>query len=230
MRPSALALILEDDPAELATLMNAVREVPLEPLVAISPSRALHRLRYNRPVLAIVDPDIGAVPAHQAPVDDLLRRLFEERGGCFVLVYSVGADQIPERKRIEGIHPFAAFVAKQDGPRALVNRINRMLLGARFADLAVRGGLTTHEPTGEVFKHSVGVSLVLGAALGQQVVLQSSEAKAARRMRDWLQRIGSPVELADLGRRRYTLKRVRPADRAGIAGAVLCRAPVGGMG
>jgi hypothetical protein len=61
----------------------------------------------------------------------------------------------------------------------LIDRIRRMM-GVHFGDLHVRRGLTMHEPTGEVFLHSVGVSLVLGAALGQEVVLQDTEAKAAK--------------------------------------------------
>lgn len=204
MRAPAQALVLEDDPGQIDPVVQAMREVQLEPLPANSPDRALQRLRYNNPVLAVVDLDMSMAPASRATVEDLLLRLYEEHGGCFVLVYSVRADEILERKRIEAIHPFATFVSKQDGQRALVERIYRMM-GVRFADLVVRRGLTTHEPSGEVFVHSVGVSLVLGAALGQEVVLQDTEAKAARRMRDWLGRVGSPVQLVDLGRRCYTL-------------------------
>jgi hypothetical protein len=181
-----------------------MREVQLEPLPAISPDRALTRLKYNNPVLAVLDLDMSMAPSSKATVEDLLLQLYEGHGGCFVVVYSVRSDEILERKRVEAIHPFAMFVSKQDGTGALVDRIRRMM-GVRFADLVVRRGLTTHEPSGEVFIHSVGVSLVLGAALGQEVVLQDTEAKAARRMREWLERVGSPVQLVDLGRRSYTL-------------------------
>lgn len=66
--------------------------------------------------------------------------------------------------------------------------------------------MTVHKPTGEVLLHSVGVSLELGAALGQAVVLQYTEAEAAHQMRAWLERIGSPVHLVDLGRRCYALR------------------------
>ncbi len=204
VRAPAQALVLEDDPAQLDPIVATMREVQLEPLTAISPDRALQRLRYNKPVLAVVDLDMSMAPDSKATVEDLLLQLYEQHGGCFVFVYSVRSDEILERKRVEALHPFATFVSKQDGARALVDRIRRMM-GVRFADLVVRRGLTTHEPTGEVFMHSVGVSLVIGAVLGQEVVLQDTEAKAARRMRDWLQRVGSCVQMVDLGHRCYTL-------------------------
>ncbi|HZU15805.1 MAG TPA: hypothetical protein VFD01_04240 [Candidatus Dormibacteraeota bacterium] len=204
MRAPAQALILEDDPEQLDRIAAAMRAVHLEPIRTVSPDRALRLLRYNHPVLAVLDLDMSMAPDSAATVEDLLRHLFERHGGCFVLVYSVMADEIRERKRIEAVHPFATFVSKHDGLEPLLDRIRRMM-GVRFGDLHVRRGLTVHEPTGQVFLHSVGVSLVLGAALGQEVVLQDTEAKAARRMRAWLQRVGSEVRLVDLGRRCYAL-------------------------
>ena len=213
MRAPAQALILEDDPEQLDRVAAAMREVQLEPIPTISPDRALRRLKYNHPVLAVVDLDMSMAPDSEAGVEDLLAHLYDQHGGCFVIVYSVIADEILERKRIEAIHPFAMFVSKHDGTEALIDRIRRMM-GVRFGDLHVRRGLTVHEPTGEVFLHSVGVSLVLGAALGQEVVLQDTEAKAARRMRAWLERLGSPIQLVDLGRRCYALHMAEDAPSA----------------
>ena len=204
MRAPAQALILEDDPEQMEPIVAAMQEVQLEPLPSISPDRALARLKYNNPVLAVLDLDMSMAPDSNAGVDDVLLHLYDQHGGCFVIVYSVRADEILERKRIEAIHPFAMFVSKHDGIAALVDRIRRMM-GVRFGDLIVRRGLTMHEPSGAVFVHSVGVSLVLGAALGQEVVLQETEAKAARRMRAWLEGVGSPVQLVDLGHRCYAL-------------------------
>jgi DNA-binding NarL/FixJ family response regulator len=199
-----LALVLEDDLNQIEPILETMREVHLEPLAANSPDRAFQRLRYNNPVLAVVDLDMSRAPRSRATVEQVLERLHEHHGGCFVVVYSVRSDEILERKRIEAIHPFAMFVSKEDGATALVQRIRRMM-GVQFADLVVRRGLVTHEPSGETFLHSVGVSLVLGASLAQEVVLNDSEAKAARRMREWLEKVGSPVEVVDLGRRCYTL-------------------------
>jgi hypothetical protein len=204
VRAPAQALILEDDPEQLERVVATMREVQLEPIPTNSPDRALRRLKYNNPVLAVLDLDMSMAPDSEAGVEDVLAHLYGHHGGCFVLIYPVLADEILERKRIEGVHPFAMFVSKHDGPAALVDRIRRMM-GVRFGDLHVRRGLTVHEPTGEVFLHSVGVSLVLGAAMGQAVVLDDTQAKAARRMRAWLERLGSPVQLVDLGRRCYAL-------------------------
>jgi hypothetical protein len=208
-RAPAQALILEDDPRQLDLIVAAMREVHVEPLIAISPDRALQRLTYDKPVLAVLDLDMSMAPDSQATIEDLLLLLYEQHGGCLVIVYSVRSDEIPERKRIEALHPFAIFVSKHDGARALVDRIRRMM-GVRFGDLMARRGLTRHEPTGNVFVHPIGVSLVTEAALGRGVKLSAPQAKAARRMWDWLERVGSCVEMVDLGHRCYMLLAPRP--------------------
>jgi hypothetical protein len=213
MRSPLQALIVEADPGEFDLLVDAVRRLHLEPLPAVSPEHAVQRLRYNNPILAVVDLDHSTgLCSGGIAAEELLLRLFEEHGGCLVLVYSARADEIPERKLVEALHPFAGFVSKQDGPRALVERVRRMM-GVRFGDLVVRRGLTTHEPTGEVFVHSVGASLVLAAALGQEVPLQDTHARAARRMRLWLEGVRSRVRVLDLGRRTYTLEMAASPQR-----------------
>ena len=204
MKAPCQALLLEDDPEQMRRVIQAMEEVFLEPVPAPSPDSALNKLEFYQPVLAVLDLDMSMAPGSTHTVDDVLQRLYERFGGCFVIVYSVRADEIHERKRIEGIHPLAMFVSKQDGREALIDRIRR-LMGVRFGDLVVRQGMTFHERTGEAFPHSVGVSLMLGAALGQEVVLEDTEAKAARRMRTWLERVGSPVKIVDHGRRCYAL-------------------------
>ena len=196
-------LILEDDPAQLAVLEHAVRELFLEPAAVRSPDQALAELEHG-PVLALVDLDMSLAPQAEHTVDDVLRRLYERCGGCCVLVYSVHADEILERKRVERIHPLAMFMAKHDGLDALVDRVRRML-GVRFGDLAVRRGVTFHEPTGQTFGHRVAVSLLLGTATGQEVLLDEIDTKAARRLRTWLHRVGSRVRLVDHGHRCYGL-------------------------
>jgi hypothetical protein len=75
----------------------------------------------------------------------------------------------------------------------------------RFGDLVVKHGVTLHEPTGDVYPHRIGVSLILGATLNQEVVLDDTDAKAARRMKAWLDRVGSRVRIVDRGRRCYAL-------------------------
>jgi CheY-like chemotaxis protein len=213
MKAPCEALILEDDPEQMAAVVQAMRDVHLEPLPTNSPDRALNKLRYYQPVLAVLDLDMSMAPASEHDVGDVLQALYERCGGCFVIVYSVRADEIEERKRIERIHPMAMFVSKLDGQAALIERIRRMM-GVHFGDLLVRRGVTFHEPSGQTFGHRVAVSLVLGAALGQEIVLDDTEAKAARRMRGWLREVGSPVEIVDLGHRAYTLEVPQQAEPA----------------
>jgi CheY-like chemotaxis protein len=196
-------LILEDDPAQLAALEGAVRGLFLEPAGVRSPDQALAELE-PAPVLAVIDLDMSLAPPAEHTVDEVLRRLYERCGGCCVLVYSVRADEILVRKRVERIHPLAMFAAKHDGLEALAGRVRRML-GVRFGDLAVRRGVTFHEPSGRTFGHRVAVALLLGTATGQEVLLDEIETKAARRLRTWLHRVGSGVRLVDHGHRCYGL-------------------------
>jgi DNA-binding NtrC family response regulator len=206
---AAHALVVEDDPGQLDLIAATMREAQVEPLRAISPDGALEWLKGCQPVLAVVDLDMSMAPDSKATIEDLLAFLAAEHGSCFVIVHSVRSDQILERKRIEAIHPFAMFVSKQDGARALVDRIQR-IMGVHFGDLLVRRGLTTHEPTGERFLHPIGMSLVMAAAAGHEVTLSKGDAKAARRMRDWLEHVGSRVEFIDLGHRCFVLLDRKP--------------------
>jgi hypothetical protein len=220
VRAPCQAVVLEDDPEQMAIITGAMREVFLEPLPCRSPDQALNKLVFYQPVLAVLDLDMSLAPDHQHRVDDVLQRLYQYFGGCFVLVYSVRSDDILERKRVEAIHPLAMFVSKQDGVQQLVGRIRR-LMGVRFGDLLVKQGMTFHEPSGEVYPHRIGVSLILGATLNQEVVLDDTDAKAARRMKAWLSRVGSSVHIVDHGRRCYALHLAEPTqewstrDRAG---------------
>ena len=204
MRAPCQALVLEDDPEQTSTIVEAMGEVYLEALPCRSPDQALNKLVFYQPVLAVLDLDMSLAPEHKHSLDDVLLRLYQYFGGCFVLVYSVRSDDILERKRVEAIHPLAMFVSKQDGVDQLVGRIRR-LMGVRFGDLLVKQGMTFHEPSGEVYPHRIGVSLILGATLNQEVVLDDTDAKAARRMKAWLARVGSSVRIVDHGHRCYAL-------------------------
>jgi hypothetical protein len=80
------------------------------------------------------------------------------------------------------------------------------VMGVRVGDLVVRDGVTVHEPSGRAFRHYVGVSLVVGTVLGFEVVLDETEASAARRMRAWLRRVGSRVQVVAHSRHGYRLR------------------------
>jgi hypothetical protein len=213
MNAPCQALILEDDRDQLANIVSAIREAHLEPLTARTTDEALSRLVYHQPVLAVIDLDAGAASGGESDVEDVLLRLYQYFGGCFVVVYSSRAGDMHERRKVHAIHPLAHFVSKSHGDQALNARIRRML-GGGFDDLVIRQGVIHHEPSGRSHQHRVGVSLIMGATLDQEVVLDDTDAKAARRMDAWLRRIGSTVRVVDQGRRSYSLQRATELERA----------------
>jgi CheY-like chemotaxis protein len=197
-------LVLEDDPWQCATLVAIVRDLFLSPLGARTPDQALAELERHRPVLALVDLDMSLVSGGQHGVEEVLCALYQSRGGCCTLVYSVWADDLRERKRVEQVHPLATFLSKREGQGALVERVRRMV-GVRFGDLVLRRGVVFHWPSRRSFGHRVAVSLLLGAANGHEVVVDEVEARAVRRLSAWLTAVGSGVQVVDYGRRRHGL-------------------------
>src|SRR5438105_4804358 len=73
MRAPCEALVLEDDPEQMEAVVQAMREVYLEPLAASSPDRALNKLRYYQPVMAVLDLDMSMAPESKASVADVLQ-------------------------------------------------------------------------------------------------------------------------------------------------------------
>jgi CheY-like chemotaxis protein len=199
-------LVLEDDPDQLNALVEAVRELGLEPLPARSPRQALSRLDHFRPILAIVDLDMSQAPAGERTISvrDVLRRLHSDHVNCIVLVYSAAVDSIDEQARIYNVHPHSLFQSKRHGVDRLVQRLNS-LLSARFGDLAVRGGMVVHLPDGAVHSHRVAVSLVTATRAHRTLYLNDSDARAARRFQRWLEEVKSQARVRPLGNRFYQL-------------------------
>jgi CheY-like chemotaxis protein len=199
-------LVLEDDPDQLLALRDLVQEAHLEPLCTSTPRQALARLDSRRPLLAIIDLDMSRAPAaeRQVGVPEVLRRLHQRHVNCIPLVYSAGVETIDDQAAVYLAHPHALFQSKRHGDDKLLERVNS-LLGGRVGDLATRDGVVVHLPSGETMPHRVAVSLVTARRANRTVVLNDSDARAARRFQDWLQRVGSSVWVRALGSRHYQL-------------------------
>jgi CheY-like chemotaxis protein len=199
-------LILEDDPDQLATLVQAVREAGLEPLAARSPQQALSRLSHFRPLLALLDLDMSQAPAAErtTSVRDVLRRLHTDHVNCIVVIYSAAVDTIDQQAEVYRVHPHALFQSKRHGLDRLLRRLND-LLSARVGDIAVRGGMVIHLPSGETHSHRVAVSLVTATRASRTLYLNDSDARAARRFQHWLGEVSSSVKIRPLGNRFYQL-------------------------
>jgi CheY-like chemotaxis protein len=199
-------LILEDDPVQLRELAEVVAATKLEPVTAASPAQALARLDRRRPLLAIIDLDMSLVPRRdgERSVYDVLRRLHERHGNCIPLVFSAKVETIDDQAHVYASHPHALFQTKRHGLDRLVERVQG-LLQARVGDLTIRDGAVVHMPSGESIGHRVAVALVASRRANHHLVLEESEARAARRFQSWLERVGSGVRVRALGNRHYHL-------------------------
>jgi CheY-like chemotaxis protein len=199
-------LILEDDPEQLRSLARAVEAARLAPIAAASPRLALSLLDRRQPLLAIVDLDMSRAPvADRRPGPyQVLGRLHERHPNCIPVVYSVHVETIDDQARACLAHPHALFQSKRYGEAGLMERVDG-LLNARCGDLAVRGGLVVHLPSGDAATHRVAVSLVAAKRANRSLWLGESDARAARRFEAWLRRHGSPVRVRALGHRHYQL-------------------------
>jgi CheY-like chemotaxis protein len=199
-------LLLEDDLEELQALEEVVRGASLEPVTASGPAQALARLDHHDPLLAVIDLDMSRAPASErrAGVHDLLRRLHADHLNCIPLVYSAGVETIDDQARVYESHPHALFQSKRHGLPRLLQRIES-LLGGRVGDLALRRGVVVHVPSGRTTNHRVAVTLLAARRANRGVVLRESDARAARRLNDWLDEVGSNVLVRALGGRHYQL-------------------------
>src|SRR3981081_2967996 len=77
---NAEVLVLEDDPAQLRRLGEAVGAAGLVPLLSEHPRKALAMLDYHRPVLAILDLDMSKAERTGRSVEEVLERLYERHG------------------------------------------------------------------------------------------------------------------------------------------------------
>ena len=206
------ALLLEDDLEELGELGRVVRDAGLEPISTSGPRQALARLENHQPLLAVIDLDMTRAPASEraVAVDQVLGRLHSHHLNCIPLVYSAGVETIDEQARVYQSHPHALFQSKRHGFDRLLARIES-LLGGKIGDLAVRGGVVVHLPTGSTMSHRVAVTLLTAKRANRSVVLRASEARAARRFQQWLEGLNSPVLVRALGGRHYQVAVREPA-------------------
>jgi CheY-like chemotaxis protein len=212
----AEVLVLEDEPDQLRRLGAAVAATGLQPLLCEHPRKALAMLDYHRPVLAIVDLDMGKAEQTGRSVKEVLERLYERHGVCIPIVYSVNVGTVERRDWIAGLHAGALVQDKRDGEAALARRMRRLLL-ARYGDLLIDAGTVRHVPTGRVFAHRVGVSLLLAKRANLEVALDESEARAARRFQRWLREdVGSTVRVRPYRNRHYELELGDGQDLASI--------------
>jgi len=189
-----------------------VRDAGLEPISTLGPCQALSRLENHDPLLAVIDLEMSRAPLSErsCSVHDVLNRLHLRHLNCIPLVYSAGVETIDAQARVYLSHPHALFQSKRHGFDRLLGRIEG-LLGGNVGDVAVRGGVVVHLPSGRTMSHRVAVALLTAKRANRSVVLRASEARAARRFQQWLEEQGSPVLVRALGGRHYQVAVREPA-------------------
>jgi len=208
MRANPEVLILEDDAETLDELQNHFARKRFHPLAARSASRALSLLENNRyssrPVLAIVDWDLGKAPDRSASSGDVLSRLARELRECPVIVYSQNIDAFNVRSQIQRSHPRALLHDKRDGDASLLERVDRML-DRTVGDLRIHDGtVVVHLPSLDQHHHREAIRLVVHHP--DIVTFHSNTAtKAVRRFGEWLREHESAVALVSHGNRKYRL-------------------------
>ena len=165
MRANPEVLILEDDAETLEGLQSHFTRKRFHPLAARSASRALSLLENNqyssRPVLAIVDWDLGKAPDQGASSGDVLSRLARELRECPVIVYSQNIDAFNVRSQIQRSHPRALLHDKRDGDASLLERVDRML-DRTVGDLRIHDGtVVVHLPSLDQHHHREAIRLVV---------------------------------------------------------------------
>ncbi len=208
MRANPEVLILEDDAETLEGLQTHFTRKRFHPLAARSASRALSLLENNlyssRPVLAIVDWDLGKAPDQAASSGDVLSRLARELRECPVIVYSQNIDAFNVRSQIQRSHPRALLHDKRDGDASLLERVDRML-DRTVGDLRIHDGtVVVHLPTLDQHHHREAIRLVVHHP---DIVTFHSDTstKAVRRFGEWLREHDSAVRLVSHGNRKYRL-------------------------
>lgn len=207
MEAPAKVLILEDDADEMARLKNIVSALRMVPLEATYPSQALRLLEYHSPVLAILDLDMSKskVP-DRATTRDVLRKLNDTYRNVIPLVHSAKVETIWDQQKLSSLHPYTLYHPKKSSEFSLQERIEK-LLNARLGDLLIRNGRVFHQPTNKQFKHYVAVELLMARRTGgnNTVFLNESQAKAARRFKQWLAKRNSSVSVHTHGNRQYSV-------------------------
>ncbi len=208
MRANPEVLILEDDAETLDALAKSFHAQTFSPAGGAERIARVvaagNNLYSSRPVLAIIDWDLGKAPDRSASSGDVLSRLARELRECPVIVYSQNIDAFNVRSQIQRSHPRALLHDKRDGDASLLERIDRML-DRTVGDLRIHDGtVVVHLPSLDQHHHREAIRLVVHHP---DIVTFHSDTstKAVRRFGEWLRAQQSAVRLVSHGNRKYRL-------------------------
>lgn len=201
-----IALVLEDDPAQLPDICQALAALNLDVVQARSPAEAKRRLqqRQNTPVLAIIDWDMHLSPDHSLSVPDLLSWLRGFERGCYTIVYTIRPELLEINNAAAAADPLVHFQTKTLGVEALIERV-KAITGVTVGDLTLVGDAITSSLTHEHYFHEVARRLM--SAYPHELDLSRAARlwRVAYRFDSWLGEQKSNVHVECTGSHRFRL-------------------------
>lgn len=198
MRAIPEALVLEDDPTQLAELAEAVSELGYDIVTARSAVDARRRLEQRGaqvlPTIGIVDWNMDMSPDQSVGIPDFLRWLRRFAPSCTVIVYTVRADLLPVHTKVRDADPWAYLQDKRDGVDSLTSRL-RTMISVRIKDLVLEGSQVHSATTGKSFTHHVAMNLLLHYPEPLDLRRSVSSVRAAYRFKLWLAEQHSPLDI-----------------------------------
>ena len=206
------ALILATDETRRDGWKEMVADRGLTPIATGAAAKAQWLIEDHHFCLALLEwiPSAGRPAVGTVELLATLRRAHRE----IVAVVSVPAsDDIEVERAIYAAHPTALTHDPRLGDVSLAARLDG-LLGRQIGDLVVHGGSLVHAPSGDRFQHPIAAQLLLAYPGTIAVDYTSTCAMRITRLRRWLAKHGSSVDVINV--RGLGMYRMVVVDRSAL--------------
>jgi hypothetical protein len=200
----AEALVVHPDADHRAEWMAMLASRGLEPTGCTTAAKAAWLIEERRFGLVLV----GWAPTpdrHGTTTRELLRALYRCHRDATTVVCDEAISDPKVASVIHEAHPNALTHDARLGHGSLGARIDK-LMGRSIGDLRLDRGVVVHDATGDVFAHPIASRFLLAHPGGIEVSRQGAEVVAVHRLRQWLAKRHSCVQIvAQRGTRVYRM-------------------------
>lgn len=199
------ALVVDDNPATLALLSRRLEAVGVVPWATRSPAQALRHLgaQGTPPIVAVVGLDTVEPSRSGRDSAAVLARLFSHFPDCETVAHTRSPTRRSLVQAVAVAHPNAVIHDRRDDLRGVVEWID-CVFSRSVGDLRLEQGLVLHRPTMLVYRHFVGVQLVIRHP--RAVTFRGdTTSRAARRFSHWLAEAQSTLTVISHGDWKYRL-------------------------